>query len=1437
MQNTASVEISVPALPKGGGAIGGLKGDMAAAGPDGAATLHLPLPVSAGRGYAPALALTYHSRMGNGPFGIGWDISQPAIRLRTQFGLPAYDETDEFVGPEGEVLVPTLTASGLPDIRMGVTTLLETRLSGRYTVHGYRSRTESRFSRFEYWVPESATDNNFWVLYSPDGQLNLLGRNKQARISDPTHSGRTAVWLVESSVTMTGEQIYWQYRAEDEIGCDDAEKNAHHTATAQRYLAAIWYGNKMAGRSLPGLISIPAADGWLFTLVLDYGERGANLAVPPDWLAPGTGHWLCRPDRFSRWDCGFNLRTRRLCRQVLMYHDVSALTGKGNSEDSPQLVSRLWLDYDVSPSMTTLKAAHQVAYEPDGAQCSLPALRYGWQRFIPPKTVQWQQREDMGKLNPHQPYQMVDLNGEGLAGILYQDGGAWWYRAPIRRLGSGENSVTWDAARPLPAIPNLRNGGLLADINGDGQLEWIVTLAGVCGYYNRTPERGWSHFTPLSAFPVEYAHPRAQLADILGSGLTDLVLIGPKSVRLYSGAGDGWRKSQTLLQAEGITLPVTGVDARMLVAFSDMDGSGQQHLVEVRAEGVRYWPNVGHGRFGTPITIPGFNLTTELLSESFNPDCLYLADIDGSGTTDVIYACSTHLQVHLNLSGNAFAEPFKVPLPTGMRYDNTCNLQLADIQGLGVASLVLTSPHPTPQHWICHLAESKPWLLSNMNNGIGARYQLHYRSSAQFWLDEKADAAAAGATQPVSYLPFALHTLAGTEVEDEISGNRLVSAIRYRHGAWDGRERAFLGFGFVEVSDTDILASKGTAGNISMPAIGRSWYATGLAAVDNCLPAEYWHGDGAAFKHFTSRFTVGSGDAEQAYLPDDATIFWLRRGVKGLLLRSEIYGADGSTQATTPYSVKENHLQVRLVEHKGVYPVVWPSVVESRAYTYERVSSDPQCSQQVQLTHDEYGNVLRQVSINYPRRSQPVDSPYPDTLPATLFGSSFDEQQQTLRLTQSQSSWHNLSDREQGVWLPGLPNGTRTDLFSHAASAVPAAGITLEGLLEDTGFLAEIHSPVFSGQHQLRYLTDRGEAVTSTPDFPPRQAFTEIAVLDQDIATQLSAYITSEKLAQAGYAKIEYLFPRATEGGRALWAIRQGYATYASAEHFWLPQTWRDTLLTGGLTVTRDRHDCVITQSVDAAGLTVTADYDWRFLTPVKVVDANDNLQEITLDALGRITRQRTCGTERGVAAGYTDTLLTLPSNADDMLSLSSPLPLAQCILYFTDSWQDGKGSPPHTVTLTTDRYDRSAEDRVAQQIRQQVVFSDGFGRILQTSLRQPAGKAWQRTEQGGLVIGSEGTPAITETAFRWAVSGRAEYDNKGQAIRTYQPYFLDTWRYVSDDSARQDLYADTHHYDPVGREWQIITAKGGVRRSLFTPWFVVSEDENDTAAETDSAI
>ncbi|WMU75285.1 virulence protein (plasmid) [Enterobacter bugandensis] len=1423
-QSPSGLKLEAPSLPKGGGALTGLSGQTGAVGPDGAATLSVPLPVSAGRGYAPSLSLNYSSQAGNGPFGMGWSVNMPAIRRRTRMGAPFWTADDEFLGPDGEALLPAPGDDGKPltEIRSA---LLETPLNTRYDVSTWRSRTERDFSRLEYWQPaDDPAKPGFWVLYSPDGQAHLLGYEAQARISDPHNALHTAQWLLNASVSVTGEQIWYHWLAEDEVGCSAEEIRAHPDTTAQRYLSEVHYGNITAGRHFPCLNSGNAGEaGWLFVLVFDYGKRSTAPETAPVFAA--TTKWPCRQDPFSDYKYGFEIRTRRLCRQVLMFHRLATLNGEARGKDTPVLISRLLLEYSESPFMSVLSAIRQMAFE-DTRPLSLPPLSLEWQTFSEPFPAQWQ-LVDMGNMSPQQPWQYVDLWGEGVAGVLYQDNGAWWYRSPVRDAGNPDsNAIILDEACPLPAIPLLRGNATLTDLNGDGRLQWVVSAAGVNGHYDQDMNNPgqWLHFTPISALPQEYAHPRAQLADLTGSGFADLVLIGPRSVRLYAGREGRWEKGQTVIQSGNVTLPLPGADPAALVAFSDPLGSGQQHLVQIRHDGVMCWPNLGQGRFGHPLMLPGFSQPVQ----TFNPDRVFLADIDGSGSADVIYAHNDQLDIYRNQSGNGFAAPFSVSLPEGVRYDSTCQLQVADVQGLGVASLLLGASYPTVRHYLLNLSVTKPWLLNKIRNHMGAHQTLHYRSSAQFWLDEKMQAQSTGQKQPACWLPFPVHTLWQTISEDEITGNRLVSVSSYRHGVWDGREREFRGFGYMEVRDTSVV-DVGTR-DITPPAVVRSWYATGNNAVDSLFPAEYWSGDADAFPLPAPRYTTGSGDTETACLPETEQTYryWLHRASKGVLLRSETFGADGSEKQDCPYTVTENRPQVRLITTAGRYPVVWPTVSETRNWHYERIATDPQCSQQVVLKSDEYGLPLRQVTIHYPRRNQPENNPYPGTLPETLFASSYDAQQQRLHLTLTQNRWHYMTDSRRGIWVAGLPDAWRSDVLTGSASQVPAGGLNTENLCTLTKGLPG----TFAGQQQTFWLDNNNQPSLTAPAFPPRQAFTETAELDDEMVAKISQqYSTkdfSSGLENAGYRPMKPLFAESDSAGTSLWAIRSGATVYGSAAQFWRPQAYHTSSLTGASTLTWDPHFCVVTQHQDAAGLNVSVACDWRFLSPVQLTDVNANVHRITLDALGRVTSMRFSGTENGLPAGYSNSVFTPPDEADSAIAVTPPLPVAQCYVYVPDSWanEGAEKIPPHVVILTTDRYDNDAE----QQIRQQVIFSDGFGRELQTSTRFEAGEAWQRSSGGGLVLGENGLPVAAVTDFRWAVSGRTEYDNKGQPVRTYQPCFLNDWRYVSDDSARQDLYADMHYYDPTGRVVQVLTAKGYLRRTLFTPWFTVFADENDSS-------
>jgi len=76
--------VSAPSisLPKGGGAIRGIGEKFAANPVTGTGSMSVPIAVSPGRaGFGPQMSLSYDSGAGNGPFGLGWNLSLPSITV------------------------------------------------------------------------------------------------------------------------------------------------------------------------------------------------------------------------------------------------------------------------------------------------------------------------------------------------------------------------------------------------------------------------------------------------------------------------------------------------------------------------------------------------------------------------------------------------------------------------------------------------------------------------------------------------------------------------------------------------------------------------------------------------------------------------------------------------------------------------------------------------------------------------------------------------------------------------------------------------------------------------------------------------------------------------------------------------------------------------------------------------------------------------------------------------------------------------------------------------------------------------------------------------------------------------------------------------------------------------------------------------------------
>jgi hypothetical protein len=93
LEDSPDQPISAPtvSLPKGGGAIRGIGEKFSANPVTGTGSLSVPVFTKAARSdFFPKLSLSYDSGAGNGPFGLGWNLSVPAVTRKTEKGLPRY---------------------------------------------------------------------------------------------------------------------------------------------------------------------------------------------------------------------------------------------------------------------------------------------------------------------------------------------------------------------------------------------------------------------------------------------------------------------------------------------------------------------------------------------------------------------------------------------------------------------------------------------------------------------------------------------------------------------------------------------------------------------------------------------------------------------------------------------------------------------------------------------------------------------------------------------------------------------------------------------------------------------------------------------------------------------------------------------------------------------------------------------------------------------------------------------------------------------------------------------------------------------------------------------------------------------------------------------------------------------------------------------------
>src|SRR5579859_2372127 len=118
-----------------------------------------------------------------------------------------------------------------------------------------------------------------------------------------------------------------------------------------------------------------------------------------------------------------------------------------------------------------------------------------------------------------------------------------------------------------------------------------------------------------------------------------------------------------------------------------MSGDGLADLVRVRNGEVCYWPNLGYGRFGPKITMAGAPWFER--QELFDQRRVRLADLDGSGTADLVYLGTQQVTIWFNESGNSWTGGTTLAAAPGS--DRMTAVTPLDLLGSGTTCLVWSS--------------------------------------------------------------------------------------------------------------------------------------------------------------------------------------------------------------------------------------------------------------------------------------------------------------------------------------------------------------------------------------------------------------------------------------------------------------------------------------------------------------------------------------------------------------------------------------------------------------------------------------------------------------------------------------------------------------------------------------------------------------------------
>lgn len=1374
----------------------------------GSAAISVPIAPPPGRGsLAPPLVLSYSSGGGNSAFGAGWNLSGlPAVGLDASRNVPRWDGTDPYqIG--GDELVPWLIRQDGGWIPRGFE-------RGDWSVAYYRSRRGSVRQRVEKWL-HRPTGRVHFRSRDVDNLLTIYGArsNAAARIGDPADGSRTLLWLPELMLDPHGNAMWIDYAAETPDGIDRSAVNERPRITlAQRYLKRISYGNTaplaLDDAVLGGVV--PAGLRWCFHLVLDYGDHD------PDGFASAMPDrpWPARVDPFSINRNGFELRTWRLCRRFLSFHDFPELG------DGPTLTAALTLTHAPDPAGTTITEIGRIGYRRTSSGMmsqAIPPIRMTYAPAVSdtsfsglPATA----LENVPAGLAQRRVSFVDLLGDGLSGILTETDRAWLYKP---NLGDGK----FGAQAVVLERPAVRPGAFgLGDVDGNGETDLSLLTGRLAGLFERDSEHdAWENFRPFSAFPhVEALADRARWVDLNGDGRPDLLISQDDRLVWFASDGQTFAPPVEVPRPDGPdAVPTLTSDPELNCFFADMDGDGLADFVRIRNGSVEYWPALGNGRFGERVVMADAPLFDD--DFSFDPQRLRFVDLDGSGTTDIVYLGHGEVRCWINACGNRLVGG---PQLAGLPYfDFLANVRVFDLLGDGRACLAWSSPLPgqdRPLQYLPLTPAVRPRLLISVADQLGRETHLTYASSARHYLRDVADGRGWTTRLPVHQM-----VVDRQEDLDLIAGTRSSKHFSYHDGYYDRDERIFRGFGQVDITDADRFSGFEPLPETSAtPTLTRIWSHLGTP-MWGCHRLSDTYAADAQLPWLDSHFV------EDAYGMAAEEVEDGLRALAGKMIRREIYALDSyGLPGAHPITVSQVGYRLRCVQpaQGSERAAFFASGLEQATWTYEQAPGDPRATHQIVLALDDYDQPLREGIIAYARRpQQPHDIAAQDLHRLVVHDS------RSTNVDDPDRYELNVEVENRTLELVGIRPGqgglfTPMQLNSSDVTTAIAGPLSHDAEpADDPAFGPQAR--MLSWQRKIYWNAARDAAL-------PLGQVGPVALVHHDeaacfssafISATLGARVDDASLAALGYTKQNGLW----------WRINE---THIFAPPLQFSQRIAMRRHDGAETrFDYDGHALLLTAITDPLGNVLSAVNDYHRLAPWRLIDANGTSQEVRYDALGVIITETRSG--HIVQDWGFDALDAVPARVPPNVAaaLADPKALIQGAAAYT--WYNldafaSTGSP--TVILSLGREDLLRDGRgggTDGRIAIGITYLDGFGRPLQKKTLVEPGPAIQRDAAGNIILDPAGYPVLALSTPRWLASGHTIYDSKQRPVREYEPFYSSNPAFEGDSVLRQFGVATTKLYDAAGREVGRHLPNGTLARVTISPWRIEEADPNDTVLES----